>query len=154
MCALVVRRMGTALVSTACLLLLACSSQAPQGSPGGSGGSAGSDAGSPVDGITIDEGYLSCPGNCGITSHPPTRRAPPSDCTFDLETVPPVPDNIRVQGRVNAVLVTVPQGDPDGWLYEPGFMAITLDGASCRQVRDGTLTDLRVLFGCPSCPIP
>jgi hypothetical protein len=68
--------------------------------------------------------------------------------------IPPDPSNIRVRGTVDAVVVTVPEGDLDGWVYEPGFLSITLNGSSCRQVRDGTLTDLLVLFGCPLCPIP
>ena len=138
------------LVSIACLLLLACSSQEPQGSPGGSGGGTGSDAGSPVDGTAIDEGHPSCPGNCGVT----TYTSAPSDCTFNFAMSPSDPSNVKVLGMVGTMVVTIPQGDPDGWVYGPGFLAITLDGAACQQVRDGTLTDLRVLFGCPSCPIP
>lgn len=136
------------------LLLLACSSQEPpQSSPAGSGGNAGSDAGSPLDGISIDERYLSC-SNCGITVQAPIRQPEPNDCTFALAVAPPDPYNVKVQATSNAVVVTVPPEAGNGWVFEVGFLSITFNGSSCQQVRDGTLTDPRVLFGCPLCPIP
>jgi hypothetical protein len=50
--------------------------------------------------------------------------------------------------------MTIPQSDTDGWAYEPGMMVITLAGSYCVSVRDGTITVLTMLLGCPSCPIP
>lgn len=144
--ALVVKGLGTSVVSVACLLLLACSSQKGQDLSGGTGGSGGWDGGSPVDANACT--------NCGIAGHTLTRQSPPSDCTFNLDTAPPVPNNVRVMGTVDTIYMGIPQGDPDGWVYEPGSMAITLEGSSCRKVRDGTITGLQMLFGCPSCPIP
>jgi hypothetical protein len=145
----VVTNKGTSLVGVAGLLLLACSSQnSPQGPPGGSGGSAGSDAGSPVD------GYPSCNTNCGLTTHPLVRQSAPNDCTFEVGQIPPDPNNVRVRATMNAAAVTVPQDDLNGWVYEPGMLSITLEGSFCERVRDGTLTDLLMLFGCPLCPIP
>jgi hypothetical protein len=56
--------------------------------------------------------------------------------------------------RVEVGNAVIPPSDRDGWVYEPGMMAITLTGSYCQAVRDGTLGELVMLFGCPVGPIP
>jgi hypothetical protein len=101
-----------------------------------------------------DAGDAVAPGTCDTQCAPLrvtlTRAAAPEDCTFAIGRVPPDPTNVRVHNGS----MTVPQSDTDGWAYEPGMMAITLAGSYCVSVRDGTITTLTMLFGCPSCPIP
>lgn len=73
-----------------------------------------------------------------------------SSCTFTLDTVPPVPTNVKVQGDG----ATIPPNDINGWVYEPGMRSVTLKGTYCDNVLNGTIQNVVVLFGCGSIPIP
>jgi hypothetical protein len=101
-----------------------------------------------------DAGDTMAPASCNTQCSPVSvtlqRAAPPDDCTFALGQVPPDPTNVRLRNGA----MTIPQSETDGWVYEPGMMAITLTGSYCVSVRDGTITALTMLLGCPSCPIP
>ena len=137
---------GLGILTGCCALwLAACSSQAASDS----GADAAVDR--QFDAVIIDETDPPPPDgtNCGITSHIPVRQAPPNDCTFTLDSVPPNPSNVRVE----VVTVIIPPSDRDGWVYEPGMGAITLTGSYCGSVRDGTITEIRMLFGCLT-PVP
>ena len=125
------------------LALAACSSQA---------NAARADAGEVSDtGPPIVDVGQSMDENCGPTGHAVTWGQPPSDCTIDLPQVPPSPVNLWVTAEGTTV---VPRDDVNGWSFEAGTMAITLNGTFCQAVLDGTITNLVVVFGCPSHPHP
>lgn len=70
-----------------------------------------------------------------------------ASCTFALERVPPVPDNVAV----DADGARVPR-DPshrEGWDYVPGMQSIQLFGAACTRVVEGTTRAVQMVFGCP-----
>jgi hypothetical protein len=123
---------GTGIVSTCCALwLAACSSQEHPTS--------GADAAADADldlVVTID--------SCSITSHTLVPQAPPNDCTFTFDQVPRDPTSVKFKTGGK----TIPQSDTEGWVYEPGMLAITLSGSYCQSVRDGTITELTMLVGC------
>jgi len=76
-----------------------------------------------------------------------TISAQVASCTFALERVPPVPDNVAV----NADATRVPRdpGHASGWDYGPGMQSIQLFGAACNRVVDGTTKSVQMIFGCP-----
>jgi hypothetical protein len=41
-----------------------------------------------------------------------------------------------------------PQGDPDGWDFDPGMKSITFKGTTCANLMAGTSKDVQILFGC------
>ena len=130
------------------LALVACSSQGKAPGTDGGGSAEVNDAAS------LDAGDATrasnCDVNCAPINHVLTQQAAPKDCTFTIGLVPPDPSNVRVRNGTAAI----PPGATDGWSYEPGMMAITLNGSYCVSARNGTITSLTMLFGCPSCPIP
>lgn len=65
-------------------------------------------------------------------------------CTLTLDAVPPDPS------LVNVFLddQPVPQMGPDGWTLDGA--TVTLLGATCQQVIDGDVLDVRVVAGCPT----
>jgi hypothetical protein len=68
-------------------------------------------------------------------------------CTFPLATRPPDVDLVTI----TAGGVTVPR-DPahmNGWDFGANDMSITLYGSSCAQIRNGTQSNVRAVFGCP-----
>ncbi|HET6146655.1 MAG TPA: vWA domain-containing protein [Polyangia bacterium] len=73
-----------------------------------------------------------------------------ASCTFTLDTPPPNPANVRVEGDGQ----TIPPNDVNGWIYEPGMRSITLKGSYCDRVLNSTIQNVVVLFGCGSEPIP
>ena len=54
--------------------------------------------------------------------------------------------------RVQLNGTTVPANDTNGWLFEPGYAAITLVGSSCDQLRNSPGHSITVLYGCPPGP--
>jgi len=73
-----------------------------------------------------------------------------TSCTFTLDTVPPNPANVRVEGDGRVI----PPNDVNGWVYEPGMRSITLKGTYCDDVLNMTTQNVVVLFGCGNQPIP
>jgi hypothetical protein len=144
------RAIGTSRVGilTGCcaLWLAACSSQAAS-DPG-----ADAAVDRQVDGVDIYVSEQLPPdgANCAPTSHALVRQAPPSDCTFTLDSAPPSPSVVRVLAGTSII----PPSDTNGWVYEPRMLSITLSGSYCQSVRDGTLGELRMIFGCTGSPIP
>ncbi len=67
-----------------------------------------------------------------------------NSCTFSLDAVPPVPDNVTVTGDGNII----PPSASNGWLYQPGMRAITLSGEYCQRVMTGALQNVVAIFGC------
>ena len=73
-----------------------------------------------------------------------------TSCTFTLDAVPPVPNNVKV----TADGATVPENDVNGWKYETGMRSITLTGSYCADVLNNVTKSVQVLFGCAGIPIP
>ncbi|MCB9597051.1 MAG: hypothetical protein H6719_30285 [Sandaracinaceae bacterium] len=65
-------------------------------------------------------------------------------CTIPLTTTPPDPGSIFV--NENDTPLAMDAGD--GWTYDAGTNALTLNGASCDRLRSGATTRLRISFGC------
>ncbi len=66
-------------------------------------------------------------------------------CTIPLSSTPPDASAIFVREN-DAPLA---EDAADGWTYDASSNALTLNGASCDRLRDGTTTRLRIAFGCP-----
>jgi hypothetical protein len=73
-------------------------------------------------------------------------------CTLTLDHAPPDPS------RVNVFFdgAPLPQSGPDGWTLSTahddagGTATVTVKGASCQQILDGDVLDVRVVAGCPT----
>jgi hypothetical protein len=65
-------------------------------------------------------------------------------CTLKLNHVPPDPTlvNVFLGGQV------LPQGGTDGWTLVD--QTVTIRGASCQAIMDGSVVDVRVVAGCPT----
>jgi hypothetical protein len=65
-------------------------------------------------------------------------------CTLTLNQAPPDPSliNVFLDGNV------LPQSGPDGWTLSGS--TVTILGASCQAINDGTVLDVRVVAGCPT----
>jgi hypothetical protein len=74
-----------------------------------------------------------------------------ASCTFPLTRRPPVPDNVAVD--VGGQRISQDPTMTGGWYYGPNQESITLAGAPCDQVKQGT-TDVKIIFGCPDQVIP
>jgi hypothetical protein len=66
------------------------------------------------------------------------------NCTLDLGTIPPDPSLVNVFFDEKPI----PQSGPDGWTLDGS--SVTILGASCQKVLDGTVLDVRVVAGCPT----
>jgi hypothetical protein len=66
-------------------------------------------------------------------------------CTLSLDTEPADPQmtNVIINGNV------LSQDATNGWVFS-GPTEITFHGTSCAQIQAGSVTDLRVVFGCPT----
>jgi hypothetical protein len=65
-------------------------------------------------------------------------------CTLSLDQAPPDPTllNVFLDGTA------LPQQGPDGWTLDG--TTVTVLGASCREILDGDVLDVRVVAGCPT----
>ena len=65
-------------------------------------------------------------------------------CTLELNQVPPDPTlvNVFLGGQV------LPEGGTDGWTLAD--RTVTIRGASCQAIMDGSAVDVRVVAGCPT----
>lgn len=68
-------------------------------------------------------------------------------CSFQLQSVPPDPNNVTV--TINGVPVPRSPSHGDGWDYHPDAMTITFFGSYCAQIMNGASTDVSFLYGCP-----
>ena len=70
-------------------------------------------------------------------------------CEFSLDSVPPDPSKIYVFLDNDSLA-----NDPtNGWTYDPTTNTVTFHGTSCESLKDGTVTDVDVVFGCNQ-PVP
>jgi hypothetical protein len=65
-------------------------------------------------------------------------------CTLDLGSTPPDPDLVNVFFDERAL----PQMGPDGWMLDGN--TVTVLGASCQKILNGSVLDVRVVAGCPT----
>lgn len=72
-----------------------------------------------------------------------------ASCTFKLMEVPPDPSKLFVFS--NGQLV--PNDPADGFSYDAASNAITLNGATCDQLKKDAQTKIQVVYGCPEAPI-
>jgi hypothetical protein len=65
-------------------------------------------------------------------------------CSLDLGNLPPDPSlvNVFFDERV------LPQAGPDGWTLDG--TTVTVLGASCKKILNGSVLDVRVVAGCPT----
>jgi hypothetical protein len=70
-------------------------------------------------------------------------------CTLPIKE-PPDPTNIAV----DADGMRVPRNDADGWAYGTGMTTIELHGTWCTKYQNGTLKNIKAIFGCPGVVIP
>jgi len=41
-----------------------------------------------------------------------------------------------------------PGRDEDGWTYDPATNSVTFHGTACDMIKDGTIIDIDVVYGC------
>lgn len=70
-------------------------------------------------------------------------------CDFVLDTVPPDPNEIYCFFNNESL----PNDPLNGWTYDPTTNTVTFHGTACEDLKDGTVTDVDVVFGCNE-PVP
>ncbi len=65
-------------------------------------------------------------------------------CTLDLSSVPPDSNLVNVFLDESVL----PQNGPDGWTLDGS--TVTISGASCQEILEGAVLDVRVVAGCPT----
>ncbi len=71
-------------------------------------------------------------------------------CVFELDEVPPNPDDLYVFFDMNEIPI-----DPahvDGWDYDEATNTITFYGAACDAIQASEVEEVSVVFGCPELP--
>lgn len=68
-------------------------------------------------------------------------------CSFQLQSVPPDPDNVTV--TINGMVVPRSPSHANGWDYHPDAMTITFFGSYCTQIQSGATTNVSFVYGCP-----
>jgi hypothetical protein len=68
-------------------------------------------------------------------------------CRFQLQSVPPDPDNVTV--TVNGQVVPRSPSHTNGWDYHPDAMTITFFGSYCTTIQMGSTTNVDFVYGCP-----
>lgn len=74
-----------------------------------------------------------------------------ASCTFPLDQVPPVPENVAVE--VDGTRLSRDTAQKSGWNYGPNDKSIVLFGAQCDALKAGSAKDVQILFGCPGVQI-
>lgn len=68
-------------------------------------------------------------------------------CSFELQSLPPVPDNVTI--KINGMIVPRSTQHTDGWDYHPDAMTITFFGSWCQTIKSGATTNVSFVYGCP-----
>ncbi len=68
-------------------------------------------------------------------------------CTYTLDTSPPNPEDIHV--FFDGVAVPEDATMTSGWTYDASANAVVFYGADCDQLKSGSVTDVKVILGCP-----
>jgi len=69
-------------------------------------------------------------------------------CTYALTDIPPDPTKVFVFFDN----VSIAEGPPDGWTYDPTTNTITFLGAACNEIKSGSVMDVHVVYGCNMIP--
>ncbi len=68
-------------------------------------------------------------------------------CSFELTSLPPVPDDVAVY--FDGVAVPRNPSQQNGWDYHPDASTITFFGSYCDQLTSGQVGEVSFMFGCP-----
>lgn len=74
-----------------------------------------------------------------------------SSCTFQLDEVPPSPDEIYI--FFDGDPAGVPMDPVNGWTYDPATNTITFHGTACQAIQDGTVVGIDIVYGCNMPPV-
>jgi hypothetical protein len=74
-------------------------------------------------------------------------------CTFVLDSTPPDENQIYIFFDNSPTPVPRDTTHTDGWDYDPATNTITFYGPACDQLKNGEISDVDVVFGCPA-PTP
>ncbi len=69
-----------------------------------------------------------------------------ASCQFLLDSVPADPSKIYVFFDKDPA--GIPQDPQNGWTYDPDTNTITFHGTACEAIKNGTIVDIDVIFGC------
>jgi hypothetical protein len=72
-------------------------------------------------------------------------------CTFELDQVPPDPDEIYVFFDKDPA--GVPNDSNNGWTYDPITNTVTFHGSACEAIKSGAVVDIDIVYGCNEPPI-
>jgi hypothetical protein len=76
-----------------------------------------------------------------------------ASCVFKLASAPPVPGNVLVEFSDGSHAVR-DTSRVNGWDYTAAdYRTIELFGEACAKVMSKTVTDVKILFGCPDSPL-
>jgi len=70
-----------------------------------------------------------------------------ASCTFPLDSLPPVPDNVAVE--IDGQRVARDPAQMNGWNYGPDNRSVILYGAPCDNLKAGRSKNVQILYGCP-----
>lgn len=74
-----------------------------------------------------------------------------ASCTFQLDELPPDAEEIYIFFDDDPAGVPV---DPaNGWTYDPATNTITFHGAACQAIKDGTVVEIDIVYGCNMPPV-
>ena len=74
-------------------------------------------------------------------------------CVFQLESTPPDPNAIYVFFNNDTHPIPRDETHQNGWDYDPQTDQVEFYGQYCDDLKDGTVTDVDIVFGCPE-PTP
>ena len=74
-----------------------------------------------------------------------------ASCQFKLDGVPEDPSKIYVFFDDDPA--GVPKDPDNGWTYDPVTNTVTFHGTACEAIKNGTIVDVDVVFGC-NVPVP
>jgi hypothetical protein len=72
-------------------------------------------------------------------------------CTFELDQVPPDPNEIFVFFDKDPA--GVPNDPNNGWTYDPMTNTVTFHGTACDAIKGGIIVDIDIVYGCNQPPV-
>ena len=69
-----------------------------------------------------------------------------ASCTFTLDQVPDDPSQIFVFLDLDPA--GLPNDPVNGWTYDPLTNSVTFHGTACQSIKDGSVVDVDVVYGC------
>ncbi len=74
-----------------------------------------------------------------------------ASCTFTLDQVPDDPNEIYV--FFDKLVPGIPNDAMNGWTYDPVTNSVTFHGMACDQIKDGSVVDVDIVYGCNMPPV-